>query len=113
MYTARREQGTHPISNMPFGNRWVVRDSNGFFVDCDQHRNDLKERYNGLTVIDTKLEGLDGTKVRLVNGDVVILDHKLGTKSLPERYESRCQSHRFTMDGSSTCRDRYNIVEVV
>lgn len=112
-YTARREQGTHPISNMPFNNRWVVRDRDGFFVDCDQYRNDLKERYEGLVVIDTKLEDLDGKKVRLVNGDTVILDHHLGTKSRPERYESRCLSHRFTMDGKSTCRAKYDIVEVV
>lgn len=112
-YTARREEGTHPESKMPFGNHWVVRDRDGSFIDCDQFRNDLKCRYDNLTVIDTKLEGLDGKKVRLVNGQIVTLDHKLGTKTLPERYESRCGSFRFYMDGQSTIRAKYDIQEVV
>ena len=50
--TARRERGTiNPLSNMDHGGKWVVRDAEGTWIDADKYRNDLRERYPGLTVI--------------------------------------------------------------
>jgi hypothetical protein len=45
-FTARREGGQTPNGN-PVGQRWVLRDAAGAWVDFDQYRHDLFER-NGL-----------------------------------------------------------------
>jgi hypothetical protein len=44
-YTMKREDGLTPNGN-PVNNRWVLRDENGVFLDFDQYRNDLVERFN-------------------------------------------------------------------
>lgn len=58
--TARRETGSVTMrysENTPdtyevsFGNRWVVRDATGAYVEHDMFRNDLRARYPGLIVI--------------------------------------------------------------
>lgn len=45
-FTARREIGLTPNGN-PIGERWVLRDANGAWVDVNQYRHDLFE-HNGL-----------------------------------------------------------------
>jgi len=59
--TARRETGSVTMRysenipdtyEIPFGNRWVVRDAKGAYVDHDQYRNDLLDRYPGLIIIE-------------------------------------------------------------
>jgi len=52
--TARRENGTHhdPDIAETYGNRWVVRDTNGRFVDVDKYRNDLATRHPNITFIE-------------------------------------------------------------
>lgn len=44
--TARREDGLTPSGN-PVGQRWVLRDASGAWLDCNQYRHDLFE-HNGL-----------------------------------------------------------------
>ena len=39
-FTARREDGLTPAGN-PIGKRWVLRDANGAWVECNQYRHDL------------------------------------------------------------------------
>jgi hypothetical protein len=51
VYTARREEGTHP-SGFEYNNRWVVRDENGKYVDCDKYRHDLMARYQNIEFIE-------------------------------------------------------------
>jgi hypothetical protein len=59
-YFARREMGyveTDPgdtWTRIEFNRRWVVRDAGFRFVDCGAYRNDLKERYPGLLVVDNQ-----------------------------------------------------------
>jgi hypothetical protein len=48
--TLMRESGRSPNGNS-FGNRWVLRDRLGWYVDHDQFRTDLAER-NKLTLLD-------------------------------------------------------------
>jgi hypothetical protein len=48
--TLMRESGRSPNGN-PFGNRWVLRDRLGQYVDHDQYRTDLAER-NNITLLD-------------------------------------------------------------
>lgn len=59
--TARRETGSVTMRysenipdtyEIPFGNRWVVRDAKGVYVDHDQYRNDLLDRYPGLIIVE-------------------------------------------------------------
>lgn len=45
-FTARREDGLTPNGN-PVGQRFVLRDTAGNWIDFDQYRHDLFER-NGL-----------------------------------------------------------------
>ncbi|GEM_PF-5029099 len=50
--TAQREWHTiNPLSKMPHNDHWVVRDANGTWIDADQYRNDLKDRYPELVII--------------------------------------------------------------
>lgn len=49
-YFARREYGTAPNGWFEFDGRWVVRDVEFNFVDCDKYRNDLRNKYPGLVV---------------------------------------------------------------
>lgn len=44
-FSARREDGITPNGN-PVGQRWVLRDANGAWVDVHQYRHDLFE-HNG------------------------------------------------------------------
>lgn len=49
--TAKREYGETPNGN-PIAGRWVVRDSDGKFIDVDKYRNDLQSRYrNRITFV--------------------------------------------------------------
>ncbi len=43
-YTMRREQGVSPAGNQ-FNDRWVVR-KNGVYLDHNQYRYDLTEKFN-------------------------------------------------------------------
>jgi hypothetical protein len=43
-FVMQREEGETPNGNKIFG-RWVLRDPNGNWVDFDQYRHDLAERY--------------------------------------------------------------------
>lgn len=45
-FTARREGGVTPNGN-PVGQRWVLRDALGAWVDVNQYRHDMFE-HNGL-----------------------------------------------------------------
>lgn len=56
--------------------------------------------------------GLDNTKVRLVNGDIARLEFKEATKARGACYESICLTHRFDLQGRSTCRAKYNISKI-
>lgn len=42
--TAQREDGITPSGN-PFSGCWVLRDASGAWMDMDQYRHDLFERY--------------------------------------------------------------------
>jgi len=51
-YTAKREYETiHPYWGWSHGGIWVVRDSDGNWIDADKYRNDLIERYPDLEVV--------------------------------------------------------------
>lgn len=43
-FTARREDGLTPNGN-PIGQRWVLRDTSGAWVDVNQYRHDLFEHH--------------------------------------------------------------------
>lgn len=43
-FSARREEGFTPNGN-PIGQRWVLRDANGAWVDVNQYRHDLFEQH--------------------------------------------------------------------
>ncbi len=43
-FSARREEGFTPNGN-PIGQRWVLRDANGAWVDVNQYRHDLFEHH--------------------------------------------------------------------
>lgn len=47
-FSARREEGITPDGN-PVGQRWVLRDENGAWVDVNQYRHDLFE-HHGLCI---------------------------------------------------------------
>jgi len=49
IFTARREYETiHPLMGLSHSGMWVVRDSQGRWVDADKYINDLKNRYENL-----------------------------------------------------------------
>jgi hypothetical protein len=49
--TARREHITlNPYTGYMHNGVWVVRDSEGDWIDADQYRNDLKARYADLVI---------------------------------------------------------------
>ena len=54
-WTLEREYGCTPNGN-PITGRWVLRDNQGLWIDCDRYRNDVSER-NGL-VLETPNRGL-------------------------------------------------------
>lgn len=43
-FKAQREQGNTPAGN-PIGDRWVLRDKDGAYVDVHQYRHDLFEHH--------------------------------------------------------------------
>jgi hypothetical protein len=45
LYVIKQEYGLTPNGNGLSG-RWVIRDTLGTFLDFDQYRNDLFEKYN-------------------------------------------------------------------
>lgn len=52
-FYARREWDTiHPHWGWPHNGIWVVRDVNGNWIDANRYRNDLKEKYSRLVIID-------------------------------------------------------------
>ena len=56
----RREYGKTPVGNDVAG-RWVYRDRDGKWIDCDQFRNDLFER-NGIVVGYARVHTPEGYK---------------------------------------------------
>lgn len=44
--TMRRENGTYTPEGNEVNRRWVIRDSNGDYIDCDQYRHDIAPRHN-------------------------------------------------------------------
>lgn len=57
--------------------------------------------------------GLDGFKVSLLDGRVYILDFVAATRSREAHYRTRCHTHRLNLDGTSTCRSKYNIDQIL